>query len=52
MFTCLSAGLAITWGLMFLFDLLIFGMTLYKSFTFPRSNNVNMLATVLLRDGE
>lgn len=50
--TCLSAGLASTWGLMFLFDLIIFGMTLYKTLTFRRLNNSNTLITVLMRDGE
>jgi hypothetical protein len=52
MFTCLSAGLAATWGLLFLFDLTIFGMTLYRTLTFPRSNNGNTLITVFMRDGE
>ena len=52
MFTRLSAGLAATWGLLFLFDLIIFGMTLYRTLTFPRSNNANNLITVFMRDGE
>ena len=51
-FTRLSAGLAATWGLLFLFDLIIFGMTLYRTLTFPRSNNANNLITVFMRDGE
>ena len=51
LFTCLSAGLASTWALLFLFDLIVFGMTLYKTLTYSRSNP-NMLTTVLMRDGE
>ena len=52
MFTCLISGLAATWGLLFLFDLIIFGMTLYRTLTFPRLNNSNNLITVFMRDGE
>ena len=52
MFTCLSAGLASSWALLFLFDLIIFGMTLYRTLKFSRSNNANMLITVFMRDGE
>jgi len=42
---------AIAWTGMLIFDLLVFGMTLYKSIVLPRSNRGNIL-DIFLRDGE
>jgi len=42
---------ALAWGSMFVFDLLVFGMTLYRILTLRRSNNASTLTTVFMRDG-
>lgn len=50
-FTYLSPGLAIAWVTMFIFDSLVFSMTLYRVLTLPERNNISIL-TVFMRDGE
>jgi len=42
---------ALAWGCMSVFDVLVFGMTLYKILTLHRSNNGSTLTTVFMRDG-
>ena len=47
-----NAGFALAWGCMSVFDILVFGMTMYRILTLHRSNNASMLTTVFMRDGE
>ena len=51
MATLTHTGFGIAWSGQLVFDLLVFGMTLYKSIVPPRPNRVNIL-DILLRDGE
>ena len=39
------------WAGLFVFDLLVFCMTLYKAFVLPRPNGVNIM-DIFLRDGK
>ena len=45
------SGLGAAWGGMLIFDTLVFGMTLYKALSIPRTKEITLL-TILLRDGE
>ncbi|KDR72739.1 hypothetical protein GALMADRAFT_229002 [Galerina marginata CBS 339.88] len=51
LFSWSDSGLGAAWGGMLVFDALVFGMTLYKSLSIPRTREINLL-TVLLRDGK
>jgi len=42
---------ALSWASMFLFDILVFGMTLYRIIGLRRSNTASVLTTVFMRDG-
>jgi hypothetical protein len=42
--------LAFAWLGELVFDVLVFGMTLYKTLSLPKGNSISLL-TVLLRDG-
>jgi hypothetical protein len=46
-----SSGLATAWGVAMAFDILIFGMTVYKSFTTYRRIMGQRLIDIVLRDG-
>ena len=50
-FTLVHTGLGAVWAGLFVFDSLVFCMTLYKSIVLPRPNGVNIM-DILLRDGE
>ncbi|KAF8908526.1 hypothetical protein CPB84DRAFT_1766837 [Gymnopilus junonius] len=45
-----ATRLGAAWGGLLFFDTLVFGMTLYKAFSFPHAKEITLL-TVLLRDG-
>ena len=47
----IHTGLGAVWAGLFVFDSLVFCMTLYKSIVLPRPNGVNIM-DILLRDGE
>jgi len=47
----MHTGLGVAWVGSFVFDSLVFGMTLFKFIILPRPNRVNIM-DILFRDGE